>query len=705
MKKIDWKEVSSNKELSKDFAIQVFNKFQSLSTSEIDSENVEEVYSHLIKSTEEVALATLPQKKTRSQLKPSASEKVADARCKLKSSSLAYHQSPTQPNQISMIMAKKELEEAYLDAEVDYISGKINDLTKHHISKKHHLAWRTVKDLAGKNVTSSVRLKGGSPKKRLESWSKHFQSLLGKEARLPEDYTLPSVQVSEQLNIATSPFTLSELSAVVKQLKSSKAFGPDNIPALLWKDPHFSTILLNLCNHTFSTLTPPKIWRTSQIIPVPKKGDLSLANNYRGISLMSIAAKIYNKLLLNRLIPVVEPILRKNQNGFRRGRSTLSQILCLRRLIEESNMSKIDLALVFVDFSKAFDSVDRSKMFEILRLYGIPEGIVAAIKVMYTDNSSTVMTTDGETQAFPTLAGILQGDTLAPFLFIMVVDYIMRVSVDTITEKGYLLHPRRGSRQPAEYLTDTDFADDIALISQSLEHAQDLLQSLEQASNGVGLYLNETKTECLNRCLSNADLVVKTLNGASLKMVEDYVYLGSYISSSEKDFSVRKGMAWSACNDMYKIWTSQLPRRIKIEIFRATIEPILLYGSETWTLSRKLEKRLDGTYTRLLMRAQNISWGRHASVSDIYGNLLHVSALVRSRRVQFAGHCFRAKSETISSLLLWKSSSDKARGRKLSFPEVISRDTSIRTEDLGTAMLDKDVWRGIVGSMTATTVD
>ena len=149
---------------------------------------------------------------------------------------------------------------------------------------------------------------------------------------------------------------------------------------------------------------------------------------------MSIAAKIYNKLLLNRLIPVVEPILRKNQNGFRRGRSTLSQILCLRRLIEESNMSKIDLALVFVDFSKAFDSVDRSKMFEILRLYGIPEGIIAAIKVMYTDNSSTVMTTDGETQAFPTLAGILQGDTLAPFLFIMVVDYIMhnyRESIST----------------------------------------------------------------------------------------------------------------------------------------------------------------------------------------------------------------------------------------------------------------------------------
>ena len=98
--------------------------------------------------------------------------------------------------------------------------------------------------------------------------------------------------------------------------------------------------------------------------------------------LTAISAKIYNKLLLNRLIPFVGPILRKNQNGFRRGRSTLSQILCLRRLIEESNLSELDLALVFVDFSKVFDSVDRSKMFEILKLYGIPDQIIAAIKVV-----------------------------------------------------------------------------------------------------------------------------------------------------------------------------------------------------------------------------------------------------------------------------------------------------------------------------------
>ena len=97
------------------------------------------------------------------------------------------------------------------------------------------------------------------------------------------------------------------------------------------------------------------------------------------------------------------------------------------------------------------------------------------------------MSTDGETPSFPIVAGILHGDTLAPFLFIIVVDYVLRISIDSISEKGYMLHPRRTRRYPVVYLTDNGFTGDIALVSQSLKHAQDLLQSLEQASNGVGL--------------------------------------------------------------------------------------------------------------------------------------------------------------------------------------------------------------------------
>ena len=218
-------------------------------------------------------------------------------------------------------------------------------------------------------------------------------------------------------------------------------FGPDNIPPILWKDPEFHSILLEYCNHAFISSVCPKVWPTSQIIPFPKKGDLSLATNYRGISLLSIAAKIYNKLILNRLIPKVDPLLRNNQNGFRAGRSTLSQILTLRRILEEGRNCNFDSIFIFIDFSKALDSINRNSMLEILDLYGIPKQMVEAIRLLYTNNSASVLSPDGETKPFDIKAGILQGDTLAPFLFIMVVDYILRLSLESPRIRDFSLKP------------------------------------------------------------------------------------------------------------------------------------------------------------------------------------------------------------------------------------------------------------------------
>ena len=707
MKTIDWKEVSTNKDLCNNYSVTVLNRFQSLTqNNEIELENLEQSYNHLVKATQEVALEMLPKKQKGKKYLPVKDTSVIQAREKLKSLSLEYHRNPTTNKNISLIMAKKNLDDAYLSAEANYINGKITDISHLHINNKHHAAWKTIKEISGKSSKPTIRIKGGSTEKRMLSWSNHFENLLGKGPKLPDNITLPSVKISNTLNIETSEFTLNELSAVIKQLKPSKAFGPDNIPAIIWKESLFHELLLKLCNFCFLNKSCPSIWRKSQIIPVPKKGDLSLATNYRGISLLPIAAKIYNKLILNRLLPYVEPLLRNNQNGFRAGRTTISQILSLRRIIEEANFCNLDAAYVFVDFSKAFDSVDRTKLLEILELYGIPIEIIEAIKILYTDTSATILTPDGETPPFSINAGILQGDTLAPFLFILVVDYVMRMSVDNINENGFQIHPRKSSRHPAVFITDLDFADDIALISNSLENAQALLQSLESAANCVGLHLNETKTKYINNCkTNNINYEIKTLNNTVLGKVDDYKYLGSFISNSEKDFNTRKGMAWSACNDLHKIWVSNLTDKFKIQIFRAIVEPILLYGSETWTLSAKLEKRLDGTYTRLLMRAKNLSWKHHPRKDQIYGDLPQVSSLVKARRTQFAGHCFRASNEVVSSLILWKPQSIGRKSHKLTFPDVISRDTGISKQDLGTAMQDRDFWSGVVKSVTSTAVE
>ena len=160
-------------------------------------------------------------------------------------------------------------------------------------------------------------------------------------------------------------------------------------------------------------------------------------------------------------------------------------------------------------------------------------------------------------------------------------------------------------------------------------------------------------------------------------------------------------MAWNACNKMDKIWKSSLNRKIKIRLFRVTIEPILLYGCETWTLSASQHRRLDGCYTRLLRRVLNMSWKSHPSLNDVYGELPRISSLVRKRRVQFAGHWARASDELISSFVLWRHPSSRGRSRKLTFPDIVSRDTGIPKEDLLAAMTDREYWKGVVNSISA----
>lgn len=165
------------------------------------------------------------------------------------------------------------------------------------------------------------------------------------------------------------------LQSVLKNLNKAKKPGPDNIPASLWKHKLFHDQLLEFCNGTFEG-KKPKAFSKSCIIPLPKAGDLQQPNNYRGITLSAIASKVYNSLLLNRITLHLDPILRRNQNGFRKKRSTLPQILAIRRIIDELKVSKKKGTIIFVDFSKAFDSVDRAAMMHILHNYGIPGQII-----------------------------------------------------------------------------------------------------------------------------------------------------------------------------------------------------------------------------------------------------------------------------------------------------------------------------------------
>ena len=206
----------------------------------------------------------------------------------------------------------------------------------------------------------------------------------------------------------------------------------------------------------------PDMWSLSSIIPVPKSGDLSKPDNYRGISLTCIAAKIYNRMILNRIRHAIDPHLRENQRP------------------KAKDQSKA--------FKKAFDSIHRGTMMKILKAYGVPPNLLRAIETMYTGTRAKVVTPDGDSEEFDIQAGVMQGDTLAPFLFVIVLDYALRKAINGREQDlGLTLTPRRSRRYPAVVLTDLDYADDISLLSNNMEQAQELLSRVESECAKVGL--------------------------------------------------------------------------------------------------------------------------------------------------------------------------------------------------------------------------
>ena len=483
-------------------------------------------------------------------------------------------------------------------------------------------------------------------------------------------------------------------------MRCGKACGEDGITPELLRYAGLDSEILGFINDAFARDSIPEKWKTLIIVPVPKSGDLSKTDNYRGISLISLVMKMYNRLLLNRLRPVIDPLLRINQNGFRQKRTTVGQILALRRLLEGVKDKNLSCIMTFIDFRKAFDSIHRGKLMNILRAYGIPEKIVSAIAATYSETQAKVRTPDGDTESFQILAGVLQGDTLAPFLFIIALDYALRSAISGQEEKmGFTLTKKASRRIPAKMLTDLDFADDISLLSDTVEKASKLLTEVERQCNRIGLFVNAKKTKVMPINAEEPTVKVTTIDGTQLEVVNDFNYLGAWIASTQQDIKVRRAKAWNALNSMSKVWRSPMNQDTKRRLFVSTVESVLLYGCETWTLTQADEKSLDGLYTRLLRRALDVSWEEHVRNVDLYGSLPRLSDKIRKRRMTMAGHNVRHPELVASGLVLWEPAhgSRSAGGRRTTFIDVLKRDTGLEvTNEVRTLMEDRQRWRAAV---------
>ena len=620
--------------------------------------------------------------------KPWEDDEVIEKRKHVEEARQSLRSKPSEESRKHLANVTKALANMHVEKQTQFYAGIAEEVESASDEGKSKAAFNAINRLTGRKARAPCGVEADSPADRVKVLQDHFENLLSAS---PPTVEKEVNQVFTQLPIQEGPFTLEEIQAAVATMPSGKALGVDEVPVELLKNERVQELLLPILNEidTAEGDAPEELLLARLIAIFKNKGSATDANNYRGIALMSLCAKLRNKMLLLRIRPHLDPLLRENQNGFRPRRGTTQHVLALRRVFEQCRLKQGTRCVsVFIDYSKAFDSISRSMMQKILLAYGIPEKVVGMIMRLYNGSKAHVMTADGPSDEFDITAGVLQGDTLAPFLFVIIVNWIMRNAIEEAGEGvGFSLKRNSGRSSnrrdgsPKE-LTDLDFADDIALLSDNMVDAQRLLSAVEHWALAVGLRINKKKTEYmrLGDFSTCTHPPLRVLAG-EIAEVDDFKYLGCWMADSAKDFSVRRALAFKAADKLWRVWKSALPEALKVRFFRACIEPILLYGSETWTFTVYLTKRLDGCYTRLLRKAKGWTFRDRKTNVELYGDLPKISDVVMRRQTAFAGHCVRCTDapQPVQHLVFWEAPAKFIRGKGASSrkvgglrPEVLS---------------------------------
>ena len=531
----------------------------------------------------------------------------------------------------------------------------------------------------------------------LNRWSEHFNDVLNVPS---PDIEADIPPAEDTLDILTEPPSLEEIKIALKTLKNNKAAGPDNIPAEVLKaDIDLSAkSFLPLIHKIWNNEICPEDWINGHITILPKKGDLTQCGNYRGIMLLSVPGRILSRIILSRIKSKVDEKLRPNQAGFRPNRSTTDQITTLRIIIEQSKEWNSQLFVNFIDYKKAFDSLDRTSLWKILRHYGIPQKIVNIIKSMYEGGGGKVMFKGKLSDLFKIKTGVRQGCLLSPFLFLLAIDWIMRKC-----------EARDGIQWSlTDHLNDLDYADDIALLSTTRQQMQRKTDKIAENSKKIGLNINIPKTKILRINATSQEHVM--VGDVNLEDVNTFEYLGSKIDESggtDTDVKARICKARSAFASLNKIWNSRtLSVRTKLRLFNSNVMSVLLYGAETWFLNKTHETKLQVFINKCLRRIHKVFWPNTISNKDLLerSNMNEIKMVIKQRKWRWLGHTLRKGPEDITKQSLrWNPQGKRKAGRpRNTWRRELEKETKEMDKDwsqLATLAADKKKWRDLVRSL------
>jgi len=468
-----------------------------------------------------------------------------------------------------------------------------------------------------------------------ENWfnyfKRNFQGTEPVDKPMTEERETDLYEVEEdELN---SEITEEEIKSAINQLKLRKSPGSDQVLAEMLKASagFLMPYLCNLFNAIFDSGYFPNVWQDSIIVPLHKKGDYDDPNNYRGISLTSTLSKVFLHVLNCRLQGWTEEngLTGEEQAGFRRGYSTIDNIFILHGIVERYLGRKRKMYVAFIDFCKAFDSVNRKLMFAILRRNGINGKMLCILQSMYHSVRSCVKCPCGYTDYFECTSGLKQGCKCSPILFSYVVGEIAK-EVAGKGKHGIQLLPDIAT----VYLLL--FADDVVLLSDTPVGLQNQLDNLKSSSESMGLNINMSKSKVMVFRLGGHLAAHERwhLGGEKLEVVNEYNYLGYKLSTK-----LSSSVALASLSMKGKTAVVQAMRPLKrlkclspnviFQVFDVQIQPILLYGAEIWGASKCEE--IEKIHLYMLKSFLNVPNGTPNLM--IYGDTgrypLYVKAILR----------------------------------------------------------------------------
>ena len=489
---------------------------------------------------------------------------------------MAKLSNPTEGNKQKLKLARKNLQQNLRIMENDWWLRRAEEMQQMADRNSSSGFFNSLKEVYGPKAQMSNLLlsRDGNetltdPNQLTQRWKEHFGALLNVESST-DDTALDHIDpLPERQHLNEEP-TLQEVIKAIWKTKSNKSPGMDGIPAEVYKygGTQLTGKVHELILMCWRQGIVPQEFKDVLIVPIYKnKGDHRDCNNYRGISLLAIAGKIMAKVIQSRLAQLAEEVLTASQCGFRRERSTIDMIFSLRQIQEKAIEQYQELYIVFIDFRKAFDSVDRDMLWRVLRRFGCPEHFVRMIEQFHTGAKGRVVVGQQESDQLDVNHGTKQGCVLAPTLFTLFLTTVL-VSLHQELGNGIFVRTRADgklfnlarlkarTKTREELISELLFADDTALVAHDVATMQNMVDIFSQASEKIGLQINKGKTEVLYQPSpdnTEPQPPIITINGEALKVVKSFKYLGSTVSDDARADQEISNRIQSACASYGKL--------------------------------------------------------------------------------------------------------------------------------------------------------